>query len=69
MLFFNCSVVFAGFSSEALASRINDGKLKICVLAMFLPYSTLLGGSIFFFKSLFGQFHLPRTCAVCLIFL
>lgn len=28
--FFYCSVVFAGFSSEALSSRINDGKLKIC---------------------------------------
>ena len=26
ILFFHYSVVFAGFSSEALASRINDGK-------------------------------------------
>lgn len=79
MLFFNCSVVFAGFSSEALASRINDGKLKICVLFFKPSISQLVGkniallnfvrGSIFFFKSLFGQFHLPRTCAVCLIFL
>ena len=28
ILFFHHSVVFAGFSSEALASRINDGKAK-----------------------------------------
>ena len=79
MLFFNCSVVFAGFSSEALASRINDGKLKICVLFFKPSISQLVGKNIallnfvmgvhFFFKSLFGQFHLPRTCAVCLIFL
>ena len=60
MLFFNCSVVFAGFSSEALASRINDGKLKICVLFFKPSISQLVGkniallnfvrGSIFFFN-------------------
>ena len=46
MLFFNCSVVFAGFSSEALASRINDGKLKICVLFFKPSISQLVGKNI-----------------------
>lgn len=27
---FFCSVVFAGFSSDALASRIVDGKIRFC---------------------------------------
>lgn len=46
MLFFNCSVVFAGFSSEALASRINDGKLNICVLFFKPSISQLVGKNI-----------------------
>lgn len=46
MLFFNCSVVFAGFSSEALASRINDGKLNICVLFFKPSIITISGQNI-----------------------
>ena len=29
-VFVICSVVFAGFSSDALASRIVDGKIRFC---------------------------------------
>lgn len=34
MFFFFCSVVFAGFSSDALASRIVDGKIRFCFLSI-----------------------------------